>query len=421
MTSDGVSFRDTCTSRGWMIRRGGSTSTHTPTHFLLDGGKLAVPDEHAGTFLNIYFNALRKEPICLVELKTPVFKLFLDIDARVRGSSSPDFQELFSKIHACATRFFSPSPPTDHRMIVCSAESKHDTSDDTTKYGHHVVFPGIRVNAPIAMAFRSALLEDLVATMSFATHNAWDDVIDDSVYKANGLRVLYSHKGKTEGRPYIPALVYDIDIREVPAAATAAERRILLHDCSIRVFDGGLTTCTGGEDALADQPTVHSLNGIVSGKTVSLGMYTEALEKLQEVLPEVYSTQRFTGAFVTNTSLMFRSTSRFCHCVMREHRTSTVYFCVSKRTAGAYQKCYCRKDDHGCAAFSGPVYPLSYETLRLFFPEEFAEDDAEIVQATQAITTLPSKKNGSISTLLKRSRFLTQAAPPKKKKKNTIS
>lgn len=409
-------FREVLHERGWILRR--DETNKTPTHFLLDGGRLAVPDDHAGTFLNVYFNSIiKKEHISLVELKTSVFKLFIDIDARVTLGVMPNFDTFFVALQAQAMEFFEQMHDT--RMIVCAAEPKADQGDGSEKYGFHAIFPGIFVNAPIAMAFRGHLLDTLNAEFPGLLRNTWEDAIDDSVYKANGLRALYSHKGTMESRPYLPYCVLDKGSRyNVEPNIPASEKRVYVHDCSIRAFDATLTKCRGGHDDIADQPFVHAPNGVVLGKCVPLSVYADALPKVQAVLPEIYSTQRFTGVFVTRHAVMLRSSSRYCHNVAREHRTSTVYFCITKRAAGVFQKCYCRKDDHGCAAYSGPIHPLEYETLKCFFPEDYEQDEAEVLEATQPITTLPSKKRGTLSVLLKRSRFLTDGSKKKKKRKD---
>ena len=407
-----MTFREVLSARGWLLRRDANV---TPTHFLLDGGKIAVPDGHAGTFLNLYYNSvLKKENVCLVELKTPVFKLFLDVDARVK-EPAPDFHPLFKTVEECALDFFEALE--DERMIVCMADPKPDGDGLTQKYGFHVLFPGVHVNAPIAMAFRSELLARLNDVAPHMLHNSWEDAIDDSVYKANGLRALYSHKGANEARPYTPYRLYDKgEYKACDETLPAAEKRIFVHDCSIRVFDKSLTKCRGGQDALADQPSVHAPNGIVLGKSVPLSVYVDVMPKVQAALPPIYATQRFTGVFVTRHAIMLRSSSRFCHNVMREHRTSTIYFCVTKRAAGIYQKCYCRKDDHGCAAYSGPIYALEYDTLKHFFPDDY---DESLTEEQKDMTSLPSKKKGSLDSLLKRSRFISVQSTSSKKKKRS--
>ena len=388
-------------SRGWWAKHGSQTPA---THLLLDGGRLCVPDEHAGTFLNAYFNAiLRGESVSVVELKTPLFKLFFDIDARVQGKS--DFSTVFQCMYEAVHEFWVLEKAA--KMIICAASPKED------KLGFHVIFPGVVVNAPIALAFRDVMIQKLEGECPGLCLNGWTDALDSCVFKANGLRAIYSHKGPNEERAYLPvaqieskkAIVEDIH----HPLLTSQDRREFVHACSLRVFQSALTPCAGGQDALADQPHLHRTGGVVIGRSVSLDVYGEMLEKVQSALPPEYANQRFVGSFKTDHAVMLRSSSRYCQNVQREHRTSTVYFCVTRW--GVCQKCYCRKDDHGCAGYSSPYYHLDTAVLGAFVS---MNTQCNIIPET--LLQVPSiKKKTTLDGLLKRSRF--SVIPPKRKKK----
>lgn len=420
-----MKFKDEMVSRGWWLRAG----AHMPaTHLLLDGGRLCVPDDHAGTFLNLYFNAiLRRERVSVVELKTPIFRLFFDIDARVATASDAEhadhetFTRVFESIYAAVHEFWAINGGV--RMLVCAAPPKPQDNEHT-KLGFHVVFPTIYVNAPIALAFRDTLLKLLDETCAGICVNPWSDAIDPCVFKANGLRALYSSKGPHEDRAYVPwgvverhdntaETALDQGIARV-GSLTAPEKREWVHECSLRVFNATLTPCVGGQDTIADQPDVHRAGGVVIGRSVALDAYTEWLPKVQEALPAVYATQRFIGVFKTESAVMLRSSSRYCQHVGREHRTSTVYFCITRR--GVCQKCYCRKD-HGCAQYSSDHYPLSDEVITAFVPDALK---CKVVPDVEFVARrMPSKKRStsSLDTLLSRSRFLQPVQKGKKKPK----
>lgn len=409
-TSRMKTFRDEMISRGWWLRPGVKTPA---THLLLDGGRLCVPDDHAGTFLNLYFNSiLRGESLSVVELKTPIFKLFFDIDARSKDLDMP-FDAVFRSIYAAVHEFWVLDAPT--RMIICAAPPKqHD--DTEWKLGYHVIFPSIFVNAPIALAFRDVILEKLDADHPGTCLNSWTDAIDPCVFKANGLRIIYSGKGPNETRAYQPYASIesgDATIETIPDAPTPQDRRAFVHECSLRTFHETLSACAGGQDTIADQPRIHSAGGIVIGRTVALDVYADVLPKVHETLPAQYAQQRFVGVFKTDKAVMLRSSSRFCQNVGREHRTSTVYFCITRR--GVCQKCYCRKEDHGCDSYSSEYYPLDESVINAFVPpkSKFLVDEEEAMTRK-----LPSKKKstGSLDSLLKRSRFLHQPVKKSRKK-----
>jgi hypothetical protein len=382
----------------------------------------------------MYFNAvLRRERVSVVELKTPIFRLFFDIDARMVSAHADvaAFAPVFQCIYATVHDFWAihGDGGAGARMLVCAAPPKAQ-DDDTVKLGFHVVFPTVYVNAPIALAFRDILLKALDESCPAVCANAWTDAIDPCVFKANGLRALYSAKGPNEDRAYVPwgilerqnnenddaaAELSAPSIEHVGSSLTAPDKRVWVHECSLRVFHATLTPCVGGHDTIADQPGVHRAGGVVVGRSVALDAYADWLPKVQDALPSVYATQRFVGVFKTETAVMLRSTSRFCQNVDREHRTSTIYFCITRR--GVTQKCYCRKDDHGCASYSSQPYPLADDVVTAFVPDALK---CKLVQEEEFVARkLPSKKRSttSLDTLLSRSRFLQPVQKGKKKPK----
>jgi hypothetical protein len=456
-----MKFRDEAIARKWFA----SKDHPVATHLMMDGGRLAVPDDQAGAFLNIYFASvvIRKEKLSIVEVKTPVFRLFFDLDIRFKNGAH-GIQRTISKLckiiwEHVTTDFFvldandmalerpgstcslatagtvasEGSGSGDiTRMIVCQAPSKVETSgrgDDaveSVKHGVHVVFPGIFVNSPIALACREALLEKLpeafldechdpctdsstestASTSGFANPtNSWDSIVDDSVFRGSGLRLIFSGKGRGEDRAYVPRFEIDRygDIRTCQLD-TAAVKREYIHDTSLRVFHERLTLCAAGEHEIADQPGVHSMGGCVIGTGTSINMYQEAIPKLRELLPAVYKDTRFLKAFVTSHAVMIKTASRYCMNKKGEHRTSTVYLCVTKR--GVCQKCYCRKEERGCANYSSPLIPLPCEVIRVFFPDDVFLDDPVEVSKKKASSMSTKKRKNSLQSILGRSRAI---------------
>lgn len=422
-----MGFRDQIKERRWLVTGDGQT-----THLLMDGtGKLCVPDTHAGTFLNMYFAAVAvcRETLSVVEQRTPVFRLFFDLDIRLRDEDTVHADTVIRKIVTIVwkfvtTRFFvmetgssgpdvasvvsstmddSSTATTDarDRMIVCTAPPKKEQTG-LQKTGVHLIFPNIFVNSPIALRCREALVEHLEAVYyetgcvdqsnssqsvtqgdSMADSmkdsaepgpvvgpaNSWRDIIDDTVYKGSGLRLIYSHKGRSEGRAYVP--VYDMDRVQGMYAVnleSLATRRAYIHDCSIRSVHSSLTPCQGGEHQIADSLDSHMMGGTtVSGRTQSLDMYKDALPVVAKALPSAYTGIRFLKAFVTDHTVYLKTNSRYCMNVKREHRTSTVYVAITRH--GAMVRCYSRKDEYGCATFATDVIPLPPSTIKVFFPD----------------------------------------------------
>jgi len=373
---------------------------------------LSVPDDHAGTFLNIYFRsvAVKRERLCVVELKTPVFRLFFDLDIRfsthdaARDDIASTIDHLCLSIHRFVTQgFFEVDNDHERVSYICKAPTKDER--DAVKYGVHLIFPSIFVNSPIALKLRETLLKAIPDAFDDAyphprPSNPWEDVIDDSVYRANGLRMLYSHKGKTENRAYIPtARISDEHITSIKPSVTDA--RDILHATSVRCCAATLTPCRGGEHEIADTAETHRVDGLVIGKCVSIAPYFEATEKLRRYLPDVYKNITFVGAFQTDHAVMLKTNSRFCHNIDREHRTSTIYLAVTKH--GLSQRCYCRKDEYGCRSYHGPDIPLPTPIIKEFLPETDTKflDDIELQSRTST-----KRRKSSLQNILKRSTLM---------------
>lgn len=466
-----MKFRDEALARKWFA----SKDRPSATHLMMDGGRLSIPDDQSGAFLNIYFASVvvRGEKLSLVEVKTPVFRLFFDLDIRFKKDahgiqrtitrlcrivwehvtndffivpSEGLFAERQTSLSSMDTMISGDDPQVidcgaeKTRMIVCQAPSKIEAAKSggdlseggVVKHGVHVVFPNIYVNSPIALACRDKLLEKLpdmflegissldpsddtnsstesTASTSGYAHpvNSWSDIVDDSVFKGSGLRMIFSGKGRSESRAYLPKFEIDRlgDIHPC-SLETAAAKRTYIHDTSIRVFRNTLTPCIGGEHEIADKPGVHVHGECVVGTSTPIDMYQEALPKLREVLPAVYKDTRFLNAFVTAHAVMIKTNSRYCQNKKGEHTTSTIYLCITKRK-GVCQRCYCRKEERGCADYTSPFTPLPPEIVRVFFPDEtFLDDPEEVAKKKATSISAKKRKTSSLQNILRRSRVL---------------
>jgi len=444
-----MTFIQQVKERRWFVT-GGECQT---THLLMDGsGKLCVPDSHAGTFLNMYFTCavVRGERLSVVERRTPIFRLFFDLDIRISEDTDPvpvirristliwdyvtrDFFILESSGTNTVTGSSTVGPDSDDRdtggactsiekdrMIVCTAPIKLE-SPGVIKAGCHLVFPSIYVNSPIALKCRDNILDRIersyIDGMSHSTSaqsvtqcaydsdeatteetrmhlplNSWRDLIDDSVYKGSGLRLVWSHKGRGESRQYTP--VYDVTsvdgFVEVSCHQSMAEKREYVHDSSIRTTTCVLTPCRGGEHQVADRVNGHTMFGtVVSGRSQSIDMYRDALSAVEQALPREYRGIQFLKAFVTPQTIYLKTNSRYCLNVKREHRTSTIYISVTRQ--GVMVRCYSRKEEYDCARFASDPIQIPHAALRVFFP------DIEEPQVQKAKPFLQSTKRRRVS------------------------
>lgn len=365
-------------ARGYWQQQGWSTAAQDappppPTHLLLDGGKARVPDESHGAFLNAYASSLARHPgrrPCVVELRTPVFKMFLDLDTRFCGLAQAEAarqgEESVRDLLARLSALVSPGGTA----LVCVADRVKKEGEESWKLGFHVVWPDVLVTAPTALELRRRMLEHLGAELpaaSLGLCSAWDSVLDASVYTSNGLRMPWSAKGRGDTRFYELRWVLTGEGRLQGAAPSSVSAvRECLHQLSIRTFskDPTLRLAPDADPADADD----------SARVVPkcLAAYSDVLTPLAASLPVEFLGQKFTGLMATEHCFMLRSTARFCFNLGRAHRTNNVYFVLTRR--GVTQRCYCRCETaegrkYGmCKDFVSDCWQVPKQVLDSFFP-----------------------------------------------------
>ena len=389
----GGSFRDVLMLRSWWLKRDNTAPNKKATHLLLDGGRAHVPDDAHGQFLNEYVLAVAKgcQP-AVVELRTPIFRLFMDIDARVPLGATVDFETIWKHIRDASKEFFAEASD----LVICTAPVKQEP--EAVKHGAHLVWPSIYADGETALAFREKLIPTLREAFGDALFvNSWEDICDACVYRANGLRMPWSSKGKGEARPYVPtAVVGDDGIEPVPEIRGVSALRQWIHDLSIRAHGKLLTPLREGIEIPRHS---KSSGGQTTGTRQRLEAYCHVLPKIDAALPEEYRPQTFTGLFRTPYSVMLRSTSHFCRNLGRAHKSNTVYFVVNR--SGVAQRCFCRcETTEGrqfgmCKDYESDTFPVDQEVIDAILGPAAASATPAAVE----IATLPSQKSASASKL----------------------
>ena len=412
-----MDLKETLQKHGWWLRRGPDSTGKKATHLLLDGGRLHVPDGDAGSFLNEYALAVARKdstPPALVELRTPVFKLFMDIDARLPPDAPDtfDFTPVWTTIFRAATNFFVHAP----RLLVCTAPIKLE-ANGSKKFGAHLVWPETFARPEVALAFRDVLLPDLKSAFGGMCVNDWDDVVDACVYKANGLRMPWSVKGPGDARPYIPTAELLLDGDDGPVSTVllplpqgVSAVRAWVHTLSIRATLADEATALH-EGIHVPEPAAASGRGGGGGGggRERLEAYCHVLPQIDGVIPEEYKPQSFTALFRTPHSVMLRSTSTYCKNVGRHHTSSTVYFVVNR--SGVAQRCFCRKDttdgraNGTCKDYESPSITLPDAVIEAFLGTAgaTAQLDSKVIGAGAeacARASLPSHKSVKLDALL---------------------
>lgn len=431
------------------------------THLFLDGGKAAVPDDVNGTFLNAYAAGVVRSPHqrpCIVELRTPVFRMFMDMDAcwpeaPTAGSSGDPCAAVAAAravlLHVARVARETFEEPAADVMEVCVASECKTTREGWSKQGFHVVWPDVYVTAVTALAFRDKLLEGpLPDPWPFA--NDPDKVFDACVFKSAGLRMPWSNKGRGDSSHYVPRA----SVVWTPAADDSdddAEDFVITHHAEpggvsdIRDHMSRLCIRAFGKEETRVAPDLHRRiadaaaaaadgGGAGSSKApncANLARYGHVLPALDDALPVQYAGQRFTGLVEGENCFMLRSTSRWCGNLGREHRTNNVYFVLTRK--GIHQRCYCRCETtdgraYGmCKDYSGPTHAVSQEVVHAFFGAGNADDTDDAAEkkklpagaapaAVRPHMALQSKKNMGLSAILKRR---IETKKPRRGKKHT--
>jgi Chlorovirus DNA primase len=172
-----------------------------PTHLLLDGGKLCVPDRLSDWFHKCYANdIITKQVNYIAEAKTHIFKMIIDLD--FYDDKFKTFEELrpyLKTIQKAVSSFYPNLEDYKKRMIVCTTEHTEGSVKNNkifVKQGlGHLVWPDILIDNSVGNRIRMGCIQQLIK--EFGTRHAeniWEDVVDSTIYKKNGLRMIGSAK-----------------------------------------------------------------------------------------------------------------------------------------------------------------------------------------------------------------------------------
>lgn len=391
-------------ARGFWIRGHGQgvseePDQRKPTHLLLDGGKACVPAEAHEEFVNVYAASLVRFPFrrpCVVELRTPVFRFFVDLDTRFscEEDASALAEDRDDSLHTLLDLLTSALPHALPAVACVSSAPKISRGEDgtTTKRGLHVVWPEALVTARTALELRRRMLEALTSAewRPRGLVGSWDAILDASVFRSNGLRMAWSAKGRGDASFYEPRYEYAPGVPPgesssstlAPAAKIegVSALRAALGRLAIRVPTATTpTVLVDGEAAVDDDDDDENGHGVTAA---SLARFSSVLPALAAALPVEFKNQQFAGVVAGEHCYMLRSTSRFCFNLGRTHRTTNVYFVLTRR--GVSQRCYCRCETtegrkYGlCKDFVSDCWSVPKAVLHAFFP-----DDADAVDQSR--------------------------------------
>lgn len=199
---------DFCQKRQlYVFRRAGQpdVSNDDITYLLLNGwsgGRVRITDpEDERKFLLFYARDLAegRKDMSYVQKRTPNFRFFMDIDVRTTGvAATPEQLRNLVEIALGAVREFVPTRSKradDLRAYVCST-LPGDGGGGLIKSGAHLHVPGLVVDAHTARMIRGLAVKRATEAFGQASpfSNSPNDIYDDVVYLANGIRMVGSVK-----------------------------------------------------------------------------------------------------------------------------------------------------------------------------------------------------------------------------------
>lgn len=160
----------------------------------LAGGAWNIPDSKLNKFYDIIrISCLKNIPISVVEVRTDVFKHFIDLDLQ-----SPLAIDIPTIKKICLTiqkTLIDNTSLNTVNMYVYAAKPRDITKDDKKliKTGIHIYYPDVLVDCTIALELRKRMIVEL---QNIDNEIDWVSTVDESVYKGSGLRLPHMPKLK---------------------------------------------------------------------------------------------------------------------------------------------------------------------------------------------------------------------------------
>ena len=327
-----------------------------PTHLLLDGGRVKINNNLIDTFYKLYAECIdNKIPLHVVEHKTELFKFFSDLDFINKDEMTKD--SLINIVHTIQEALYYMFE-NNHNVIICTTDKKIVVKDTVEyfKQGVHLYWPSLIVNVENAMLIRELIIHKLKTTFGERDSvNTWDDVVDLSVYRTNGIRMVGSSKcsydrsnGKTEfiddKRVYKPTIIIDMhkQILEEELQRLLKSTYDMIVTTSIRLTDGELTKIINIPEFLK-LPNVDECEECEepsSKRVSSSSLVYQEIVRFFRIHVKNYSADDIKKILNFDDKVYIILTkSKYCQNIDRSHNSCQIYFKLSRE--GICQKCHC--------------------------------------------------------------------------------
>lgn len=336
------------------------TTTTRISHVFLDGGKAFVPFDRMQEFFDIYANDILTGKALSVVERTAVtdrFRMFMDVDFKNQESVPNDLPDRI--LDALPTALKSSS------IVVCKKTSHEFFS------GLHIIFDDVFVSSKEAIRYLGITLSNLKE--SFPDSNLeWTKILDGSVYKNSGLRMIFSSKGpKGDPSPYVPWFVSKFIgqgvLKEFVQDASRnvvnwLKRCSLFPDPKVDILDirDDIDVPNTGIDARDSRDFTDGFKEISKNDDVIEHAFNRetARTPYRGVDFKIY---RVPNSNVKTSPIILKLDSHYCYNVKREHKSNTVYLIVKREKVE--QACY----DPDCAKHRKLMAGFGNSLSKVFF------------------------------------------------------
>ena len=181
----------------WLINNKLYTKDKNYTHLLLNGGKLHIPNEHYEDFLKKYtLDLISENPNFICESRNELFKFMIDLDFLENVSLGIEKIMFFVFKIINILQLIINDEKNIFSCYVCLTQplEKDNRTSIKIKNGVHLIFPNLIVNKDIGLQIRNILVYYFKHTLNNYVNTDWSQIIDESIYKQNGLRMIGSSK-----------------------------------------------------------------------------------------------------------------------------------------------------------------------------------------------------------------------------------
>lgn len=359
--------------RRWLYSKGYNTRGrgHNITHVCLDGGSFEVPDNEHSSFLKNYKDALDLgQSLYFVEMKTALFRMFVDIDLKdTRQYESSEVEDISKNVVASLDDVFNVSS----RAIICTTPPKQMT--DLVKTGIHII-TDIVVDSRHAKLAGEKIAFDLEKEYGPREEgNSWNDVVDPAVYRENATSLrMKGSKKRGDNRIYTPSF-------EICNGATTPIKDPfsveVLEKCSVRLVSDVSPTPMDMEKISEIIKEREEADEINKKHKLDGDMATVECDDLVKFLKHSFPQHnirdiRKISRVSNKNAYVILVESKYCLNVGKEHNSNNVYFYINRH--GISQRCFCtcnttRGRKFGkCGDFRSDPIPLSNALKSKIFP-----------------------------------------------------